>query len=171
MPRTFPRTRLRRNRAADFSRRLVRENELTSGDLIYPMFVIEGEETRDPVPSMPGIERLTIDLLVEEARQVQALGIPAIALFPNVEASLRTASGEEAWNPDGLIPRAVQALKALNFRIIAAGDSYNDTTMLAAADHGILFRPPDNVIAEFPQFPVMREYDVLKEHLTELLAG
>ena len=111
MPRTFPRTRLRRNRAADFSRRLVRENELTPGDLIYPMFVVEGEGRRVAVDSMPGIERLSIDELVRDGEQALSLGIPAVALFPNVDASLRTPGGEEAWNPEGLVPRAVAALK------------------------------------------------------------
>ncbi len=112
MQRSFPTTRLRRNRYAEFLRRLVRETELTPADLIYPIFVIEGEGARDPVASMPGIDRLSIDLLVEEARRAAAAGIPMIALFPNVDQSLRTLQGEEAWNPDGLVPRAVRALKA-----------------------------------------------------------
>jgi len=110
--RSFPTTRLRRNRARDFSRRLVRETVLTTDDLIYPMFVIDGERRREPVASMPGIERLTIDTLVDEAREVAALGIPAIALFPNVDPRLKTPDGAEAWNPDGLVPRAVRAIKA-----------------------------------------------------------
>jgi len=112
MSRHFPATRLRRNRAQDFVRRLVREHTLTPDDLIYPMFVIEGSQKRVAVASMPGIERLSIDQLVAEAERVAALGIPAIALFPNVDAALRTPGGEEAWNPDGLIPRAVRAIKA-----------------------------------------------------------
>jgi porphobilinogen synthase len=112
MSRQFPATRLRRNRAQDFVRRLVRENTLTPDDLIYPMFVIEGTHARVPVVSMPGIERLSIDQLVEDAARAAALGIPAVALFPNVETALRTPGGEEAWNPDGLVPRAVQAIKA-----------------------------------------------------------
>jgi porphobilinogen synthase len=103
---------LRRNRARAFSRRLVRENVLTTDDLIYPMFIVEGERRRDPVASMPGIDRYSIDELVREAREVEALGIPAIALFPNVEQRLKTPDGAEAWNPDGLIPRAVRAVKA-----------------------------------------------------------
>jgi porphobilinogen synthase len=110
--RSFPTTRLRRNRARDFSRRLVRETVLTTDDLIYPMFVVDGERRREPVASMPGIERLTIDALVDEAREVAALGIPAIALFPNVDVRLKTPDGAEAWNPDGLVPRAVRAVKA-----------------------------------------------------------
>jgi porphobilinogen synthase len=112
MSRSFPRTRLRRNRAAEFSRRLVREHELTPGDLIYPMFVVEGEGRRVAVESMPGIERLSIDELLRDAEQAASLGVPAVALFPNVDAKLRTPGGEEAWNPEGLVPRAVAALKS-----------------------------------------------------------
>lgn len=111
MPRSFPGTRMRRNRYSDFARRLVRETELTTNDLIYPIFIVDGKKQRDPVLSMPGIDRLSIDLLVEEAAHVAELGIPMIALFPNLDASLRTAEGEQAWNPEGLIPRAVRALK------------------------------------------------------------
>ena len=102
---------MRRNRYSDFARRLVRETELTTNDLIYPIFIVEGKKQRDPVLSMPGIDRLSIDLLVDEAAHVAELGIPMIALFPNLDASLRTAEGEQAWNPEGLIPRAVRALK------------------------------------------------------------
>ena len=109
---SFPLTRMRRNRADDFSRRLVRENTLTVDDLIYPMFVIEGETRREAVASMPGTDRLSIDLLVEEARAAAGLGIPAVALFPYVDAERKTADGSEAVNPDGLIPRAVAAVKA-----------------------------------------------------------
>lgn len=111
MHRSFPTTRLRRTRRQDFVRRLVRETSLSSSDLIYPMFVVDGNNKRIPVPSMPGIERYSIDLLVAEAAQIVALGIPAIALFPNVEPSLRSDKGDEATNPKGLIPRAVAALK------------------------------------------------------------
>ena len=109
---SFPTTRMRRNRADDFSRRLVRENKLTVDDLIYPLFVIEGEGRREPVASMPGTDRLTIDLLIEETRAAADLGIPAVALFPHVDGALKTPDGREAVNPDGLIPRAVAAVKA-----------------------------------------------------------
>ncbi|MGA0838364.1 MAG: porphobilinogen synthase [Pseudomonadales bacterium] len=112
MSRQFPGTRLRRTRAQDFVRRLVREHVLTPDDLIYPMFVIEGNALRVPVASMPGIERLSIDELVRDAIRAAALGIPAIALFPNVAPTLRTLGGEEAFNPEGLVPRAVRAIKA-----------------------------------------------------------
>lgn len=109
---TYPTTRMRRNRSADFSRRLVRESTLTSDDLIYPVFVIEGEGQREAVESMPGIDRLSIDLLIDEATTAFELGIPAIAVFPNIDFSLRSLDGAEAVNPDGLIPRAVAAVKA-----------------------------------------------------------
>jgi porphobilinogen synthase len=102
---------MRRNRYSDFSRRLVRETELTVNDLIYPIFLVEGENQRNPVASMPGIDRLSVDLLMVEAAHVAELGIPMIALFPNLDVSLRTLEGEQAWNPEGLIPRAVRALK------------------------------------------------------------
>jgi porphobilinogen synthase len=112
MQRNFPTTRMRRNRFSEFARRLVRETEISAADLIYPIFIIEGESARQPVTSMPGIDRLSIDNLVEEARRAFAAGVPMVALFPNVDQSLRTPDGEQAWNPDGLVPRAVRALKA-----------------------------------------------------------
>ena len=112
MHRSFPTTRLRRNRRDEFSRRLVRETELTVNDLIYPMFVIEGEGRREAIPSMPGIERLTVDELEAEARALAALDMPAVALFPNIPARQKTADGAEALNAKGLIPRAVAAVKA-----------------------------------------------------------
>ncbi len=111
MPRQFPATRMRRVRAQTFVRRLVRESTLTVGDLIYPMFVIDGNNRTEPVESMPGIKRYSIDQLVREAETVAALGIPAVALFPNIEFSLRSLDGAEAWNAHGLIARAVAAVK------------------------------------------------------------
>ena len=112
MLRTFPNTRMRRNRYSDFTRRLVRETRLSSDNLIQPLFVIDaaGKE-RQEIKSMPGQYRLSIDSLCEEAEQLSALGVPAIALFPNISADLKTANGDEAMNPEGLIPRAVSALK------------------------------------------------------------
>jgi porphobilinogen synthase len=107
----FHRTRLRRLRANDFSRRLVRESGLTPADLIFPVFVLEGAGEREAVPSMPGIERLSIDLLAEQARELQQLGIPAVALFPVVDAGAKSLLAEEAFNPEGLVQRAVRALK------------------------------------------------------------
>ena len=103
---------MRRNRRDAFSRRLTRETELTTNDLIYPVFVVEGRNARQPVASMPGIERLSIDELVREAEMFVELELPAIALFPNISDDLKTADGREACNPDGLIPRAVAAVKA-----------------------------------------------------------
>ena len=107
----YPHVRKRRMRRDDFSRRLMRETKLAVDDLIYPMFILDGEQQREPVPSMPDIERVSIDLALQEAAEVFALGIPAIALFPVVDAQGKTDGGEEAWNPEGLIQRAVRALK------------------------------------------------------------
>ena len=94
-----------------FSRRLARESRVTADDLIQPLFVIEGRQKREPVASMPGIERLSIDLLVAECRRLAALGIPAVALFPVPDPAAKTEDGREAWNPDGLAQRAVRELK------------------------------------------------------------
>ncbi|SFR63952.1 porphobilinogen synthase [Thiomicrospira sp. ALE5] len=110
--RQFPITRMRRMRADDFSRRLMREHTLTTNDLIYPMFVIEGFNLREPVASMPAVERLTIDLLVEEAEELVELGIPMIAIFPVVPTENKSLHAEEAYNPEGLAQRAVRAVKA-----------------------------------------------------------
>lgn len=110
--RSFPLTRPRRMRRDAFSRRLMRETVLTPDDLIYPMFVLEGTGQREAVPSMPGIERLSVDLLLEEAETLLELGIPMIALFPVVPQEKKSLQAEEAWNPDGLAQRAVRALKA-----------------------------------------------------------
>lgn len=107
----FPATRMRRLRAADFSRRLARESALTPDDLIYPMFVHEGENRREAVASMPGVERLSIDLLSKEAKVLVELGIPAIALFPVVGDGGKSLHAEEAYNPNGLAQRAIKAVK------------------------------------------------------------
>lgn len=107
----FPATRMRRLRAHDFSRNLVRENTLTPADFIYPAFVLPGKNQREAIPSMPGIERLSVDLLVQEARELHALGIPAIAIFPVIETDLKSDDAAEAWNPDGLVQTAISALK------------------------------------------------------------
>jgi porphobilinogen synthase len=107
----FPQSRMRRLRANEFSRRLVRENTLSPADLIFPVFVVDGSDQREAIASMPGIERLSIDLLVKQAKIVQQMGIPAIALFPVVAPEQKTLLAEEAFNPDGLVQRAVRALK------------------------------------------------------------
>ncbi len=108
----YPFTRPRRMRKDDFSRRLMRETTLTTNDLIYPIFVIEGENKRETIASMPGVERMTIDLLVEDAHQLVKLGIPAVALFPVTPAEVKSDDAEEAYNPEGLAQRTVRAIKA-----------------------------------------------------------
>ena len=112
IPGAFPRVRMRRMRRDPFSRRMMRETRLTTDDLIYPMFVIEGRGQRVPVPSMPGVERVSVDELVREAQELVALGIPALALFPVPDAATKSLDGREAWNPEGLVQRAVRAVKA-----------------------------------------------------------
>ncbi|MCU7920687.1 MAG: porphobilinogen synthase [Candidatus Thiodiazotropha sp. (ex Epidulcina cf. delphinae)] len=107
----FPTTRMRRMRRDDFSRRMMRETLLSPADFIYPVFVLEGQGEREAVPSMPGVERLSIDLLVEEAKAIHGLGIPAMALFPVTPMSVKSEDAREAFNPDGLAQRAVRALK------------------------------------------------------------
>ncbi|CAH0441403.1 porphobilinogen synthase [Ralstonia pseudosolanacearum] len=109
---SFPDHRPRRMRRDDFSRRMMRESRLTADDLIYPVFILEGTNVRQAVPSMPGVERVSVDVLLGVAEQCVQLGIPVLALFPVIEPSLKTPDGIEATNPDGLIPRAVKALKA-----------------------------------------------------------
>ena len=107
----FPSTRMRRMRRDDFSRRLMRENVLTADDLIYPVFVLDGSQRAEPVASMPGIERLSLDRLLPVAERALRLGIPALALFPVIDAKLKSPGAEEAWNPDGLVARVVATLK------------------------------------------------------------
>ncbi len=107
----FPARRMRRMRRDDFSRRLMRETALTADDLIWPVFILEGSGTRELVPSMPGVERLSIDLLLEEAARLVELGVPAIALFPVTPAACKSEDAREAYNPEGLAQRAVMALK------------------------------------------------------------
>ncbi len=111
MPQSFPMTRLRRLRQADWSRRLVAETQLSVSDLIWPIFVIEGSGEREAVGSMPGVDRLSIDLAVAAAKQAAKLGIPVIALFPNTPPKRRSEDGAEATNPDNLVCRAVRAIK------------------------------------------------------------
>jgi porphobilinogen synthase len=111
IPSQYPNTRMRRMRRDAFSRALMRENTVTASDLIYPVFVLDGQNQRQQVASMPGVERVSVDLLLKVAEECVSLGIPVMALFPMVDASLKTYDGAEATNPDGLIPRAVRALK------------------------------------------------------------
>ncbi|GAB4467133.1 MAG: porphobilinogen synthase [Burkholderiaceae bacterium] len=107
----YPSVRMRRMRRDDFSRRLMREHRLSVDDLIYPVFVLDGKCRREPVASMPGVERLSLDLLLPVAEECVQLGIPVLALFPVIEQSRKTPDGREATNPDGLVPRAVRELK------------------------------------------------------------
>ena len=109
---SFPAARMRRMRRDDFSRRLMREHALTANDLIYPVFVLEGKNARESVASMPGVERLSLDLLLPVAEECMQLGIPALALFPVISANFKSLGAEEALNPDGLVPRTVAALKS-----------------------------------------------------------
>jgi porphobilinogen synthase len=116
-PGKFPSTRLRRNRRTAWSRRLVAENVLTVEDLIWPVFVIDGQGSREAVDSMPGVDRLSVDLLVEAVREAADLGIPAIALFPKTDPVLKTDDAAEAFNADNLVCRAVRAIKSANINI------------------------------------------------------
>lgn len=109
--------RMRRNRSSDWSRRLIRENTITVDDLIWPIFLIDGENKVEPVPSMPGVDRLTVDMAVRAAEQAAELGIPVIALFPNTDPDLRDEMGTEALNDNNLTCRALQAIKAEGFPV------------------------------------------------------
>ena len=109
---SYPQIRMRRLRRHDWTRRLVAENMLSPADFIWPVFVIEGDNRREPVASMPGVERLSVDLVVEAAKEAAALGIPVIALFPQTPTVLKTEDGREATNADNLVCRAVRAIKA-----------------------------------------------------------
>jgi porphobilinogen synthase len=108
---TYPSLRMRRNRKSPWARALVRENTLTAADLIWPLFVIDGENRTETVTSMPGVSRWSVDLIVKRVEEAAALGIPAVALFPNTDKSLRTEDAAEAFNPDNLVCRAVRAIK------------------------------------------------------------
>jgi len=111
VPASYPASRMRRMRRDPFSRALMRENVVTSSDLIYPVFILDGANQRQQVSSMPGVERVSVDLLLTVAEEAVSLGIPMLALFPVVDASLKTYDGVEATNPEGLVPRAVRELK------------------------------------------------------------
>ena len=108
---TFPSTRMRRMRANEFSRRLMRETILSPADLVWPVFVLEGDNAVEPVASMPGVDRITIDHLLRAAERCQELGVPAITLFPVVSGNRKSEDAREAWNPEGLAQRAIRALK------------------------------------------------------------
>lgn len=107
----FPQKRMRRNRRDDFSRRLVREHHLRADDLIYPVFVLDGNHREEKVASMPGVVRQSVDLLLFQAEKCLQLGVPALAIFPVIDSSLKNLTADEAYNPDGLVPRTVRELK------------------------------------------------------------
>ena len=111
-PQQFPRTRMRRSRQGAWSRDMVRETTLHAADLIWPLFVVEGEGVVEPILSMPGVDRVSIDVAVARAREAWELGIPCIALFPNIDGALRTEECAEAWNPDNLVCRATRAIRS-----------------------------------------------------------
>src|SRR6478736_91652 len=144
----FPATRLRRNRRSDWSRRLVRETTLSADDLIWPIFLIEGKNERSQVASMPGVERLSVDLAVKAAETAAELKLPAFALFPNTETSLRDEQGSEALNPSNLVCRAIRAIKASVGNIGAIRDAlevngFTQTQLLAyAAKYASAFYGP-----------------------------
>ncbi|HIF52001.1 MAG TPA: porphobilinogen synthase [Thiotrichaceae bacterium] len=131
---TFPSSRPRRMRNNDFSRRLMRESRITVDDLIYPMFIIEGANKRTPIESMPGIERISIDLLLKEAKTLSELGIPAIALFPVVSDDKKSDDAAEAYNPDGLAQTAVRQLKQLFPKLGVITDVALDPFTLSGQD-------------------------------------
>jgi porphobilinogen synthase len=117
---------MRRNRRADWSRRLVREHELSVNDLIWPVFVVEGVGRRVPVASMPGVERYSVDVLVEEAARAESLGIPALAIFPVTPQDRKTEDGLEAWNPENLICEAMRAIRAAGLKLGLIADAALD---------------------------------------------
>jgi porphobilinogen synthase len=154
---SFPTSRLRRTRRAEWSRRLVRENSLSTDDLIWTIILSDGEKNRTPVPSMLGVDRVNLDEIVREAKRARALGIPAIALFPHINPKLKDAAGSEASNPDGLVPRAVKAVKAAvpeigvivdvaldpytdhgHDGLLHGGEILNDPTLGALSDVGVM---------------------------------
>jgi porphobilinogen synthase len=159
----YPFTRLRRMRQADFSRRLMRENILKVDDLIYPIFIQEGHNHRKPILSMPGIERLTIDLLLETAAELITLKIPAVALFPVITKDKKSEDASEAYNPEGLIPNAIRALKQ-NFPTLGV---IADAALDPYTTHG-----HDGVIDEHGHVLNDETIDILmKQALTYAAAG
>ena len=162
----FPGTRMRRMRRDDFSRRLMRESLLTANDLIYPVFVLEGARRLEPVASMPGVERQSLDHLLRTAERAQTLGVPALALFPVIDGAFKTPGAEEAWNPDGLVPRTVAALK----REFPELGVITDVALDPYTSHG-----QDGLIAaEDPRGYVLNDETLealVKQALTHALAG
>ena len=142
----FPKTRLRRLRQFGWTRALVQENQLSANDLIWTIIVSDGSTPRDPVPSMPGVDRVNIDQLVSDAKRAKSLGIPAIALFPHIDPKLKDAVGSEAFNPKGLIPEAIKAVKqavpGLGVIVDVALDPYTDHGHDGHLKDGIILNDP-----------------------------
>src|SRR5919106_6406427 len=159
----FPALRMRRMRRNEFSRRLMRETTLTAGDLIYPVFVLDGKDRTEKVASMPGVERMTVDKLLPVAKQCLKLRIPVLALFPVIDPKLKTADGREAFNPKGLVPRAAAALKK---RFPELG-LMTDVALDPYTSHG-----QDGAIDESGYILNDETLDILvKQALTQALAG
>ena len=156
----YPARRMRRMRKDDFTRRLMAEHQLTVNDLIYPVFVLEGENKREAIVSMPGIERKSIDLLLEEAQELVDLGIPAVALFPVTPSDKKSLMAEEAYNPEGLAQRAVRALKS-NFPQLAV---ITDVALDPFTTHG-----QDGILSESDENKAGSEGYVLNEVTKEIL--
>ena len=161
--RKYPASRMRRMRRDEFSRRLMRETRLTADDLIYPLFIVEGSGQRQPIDSMPGIERLSIDELLKEAAELVELDIPAIALFPAPNPETKSLNGAEAYNPDGLVQRAIRALKA-DFPALGV---ITDVALDPYTTHG-----QDGIIAESGYVLNDETVEVLaKQALSHAIAG
>lgn len=143
---TYPEMRLRRSRQFDWSRRLTKENALSVDDLIWTIILSDGEAPRDPVPSMPGVDRISIDTLVSEARRARDLGIPALAIFPHINPKFKDANGSEALNPEGLVPTAVRAVKAavpdIGIIVDVALDPYTDHGHDGLLENGSILNDP-----------------------------
>lgn len=154
----FPQLRPRRNRQHDWLRRMVRENRLTADDLILPTFVIDGENTSEPVASMPGVSRLTIDKLVEQVREAKALGIPAVAVFPVTPPELKTEDGREATNPNNLICRSLRAIREAGIEIGLIADVALDPYTSHGQD-GVL---RDGYVANDESLEVLAEQAVVQ---------
>lgn len=165
----YPATRMRRTRSSEFSRRLVSENRLSVDDLIQPLFVVEGVNQSQTVPSMPGIQRLSIDLLVEEIQQLEALEIPAIALFPVVDPTLKSPLAELAYNDDGLIQRAIAAAKRAAPKVGVIADVALDPYTSHGQD-GVVHADSDEVLNDQTNEILVRQALSLAEAGADVVA-
>lgn len=154
---SFPTTRMRRTRSSDWSRRLVRENTLTVDDLIWTMVLSDGDTPRTAVPSMPGVDRVNLNEVVKDAKRAAALGIPAIAVFPHINPKFKDATGSEAANPNGIVPKAVRAIKAAvpNLGVIV------DVALDPYTDHGHDGLMHGNEILNDPTLDALKEIGVM----------